>query len=163
MSQSLEGAMTAEVKAKGLAFAKSYYRDLRTQTKKVAPKAAYRKTWNALQRAAYGSSSSIGHIRYAHEISEVVEEAADEVEAEMKQTKKPKKAKKPTKMDELREILPPRWTVETYSPGDGQTRYRFFHDAPPKQNYFGPNNGAYTALGYAQAYTFAMGLRDGME
>jgi hypothetical protein len=48
------------------------------------------------------------------------------------------RAKKPTRMDELRSSLPEGWTVETNSPGDGVTRYRFFHNTPKNQTYFGP-------------------------
>jgi hypothetical protein len=62
-------------------------------------------------------------------------------------------------MDELREELPPHVTVETYSPGDGVTRYRFFENASPKQTYFGPENGMYTALGFKEAVSFARGLK----
>ena len=68
------------------------------------------------------------------------------------------RAKKMTRLDELREMLPKSWQVHTYSPGDGVTRYRFFHNAPAKQTYFGPANGAYTALGMKEAVAFAAGL-----
>jgi hypothetical protein len=46
--------------------------------------------------------------------------------------------------------------VETYSPGDGVTRYRFFvlADMPVSQDYFGPTNGVHTALGIRQAESF---------
>jgi hypothetical protein len=51
--------------------------------------------------------------------------------------------------------------VRTYSPGDGVTRYRFFRiDDCPKgvgQNYFGPANGTFTALGLKEARTFIAG------
>ena len=67
-------------------------------------------------------------------------------------------AKKKTRLDELRECLPKGYSVETYSPGDGVTRYRFFHKAPAKQSYFGPDSGIYTALGMKEAVAFAMGL-----
>lgn len=67
-------------------------------------------------------------------------------------------ARKETRLDKLRASLPPGYTIETYSPGDGVTRYRFFKNAPPKQSYFGPNNGVYTALGYKEAEAFAQGL-----
>ncbi len=63
-----------------------------------------------------------------------------------------------TRLDKLRADLPPGYSVETYSPGDGVTRYRFFKNAPAKQDYFGPDNGIYTALGYKEAETFASGL-----
>lgn len=63
-----------------------------------------------------------------------------------------------TRLDKLRAELPPGYAIYTYSPGDGVTRYRFFENAPPGQDYFGPNNGIYTALGYAEAETFASGL-----
>jgi hypothetical protein len=49
-------------------------------------------------------------------------------------------------------------SVATYAPGDGVTRYRFF-DGPTrhKQDYFGPGNGIYTALGRKDAETFIAG------
>jgi hypothetical protein len=51
------------------------------------------------------------------------------------------------------------YAVETYSPGDGVTRYRFFSLAEmarrgvsqQEQTYFGPLNGVHTALGLAAA------------
>jgi hypothetical protein len=67
-------------------------------------------------------------------------------------------ARRKTKLDELREELPTGYTVHTWSPGDGVTRYRFFHNAPSSQSYFGPANGTYTALGFKEAHTFARGL-----
>lgn len=63
-----------------------------------------------------------------------------------------------TRLDKLRADLPPGYSIETYSPGDGVARYRFFENASPKQDYFGPANGIYTALGYAEAEAFAQGL-----
>jgi hypothetical protein len=63
-----------------------------------------------------------------------------------------------TRLDKLRADLPPGYAIYTYSPGDGVTRYRFFKNASPKQDYFGPANGIYTALGYAEAEAFAQGL-----
>lgn len=62
-----------------------------------------------------------------------------------------------SRIDELRAMLPRGYSVETYSPGDGVTRYRFFENAPPKQDYFGPDSGIHTALGYKAAVTFAQG------
>jgi hypothetical protein len=52
------------------------------------------------------------------------------------------------------------YLVRNHSPGDGQTRYRFFRldDVPPEQGYFGPREGFYTALGIKQAETFLEGL-----
>ena len=47
--------------------------------------------------------------------------------------------------------------VKTYSPGDGVTRYRFFEHAPLGQDYFGPNDGVYTALGLKEARTYLAG------
>lgn len=51
--------------------------------------------------------------------------------------------------------------VRTWSPGDGVTRYRFFEDRPgrERQDYFGPENGIYTALGLAEAWTFVRGAK----
>lgn len=51
----------------------------------------------------------------------------------------------------MRERLPSGWSVETWSPGDGVTRYRFFKNAPADQTYFGPRDGVYTALGAKEA------------
>ena len=68
------------------------------------------------------------------------------------------KTKKLSRLDELRASLPPGWTIETWSPGDGQTRYRFFENAPADQTYYGPRDGAYTALGMGEAQAFARGL-----
>lgn len=67
-------------------------------------------------------------------------------------------AAKKTRLQDLRAALPKGYSVETWSPGDGQTRYRFFHNAPAKQSYFGPNNGTFTALGYKEAVAYALGL-----
>lgn len=51
--------------------------------------------------------------------------------------------------------------VRTYSPGDGVTRYRFFRIADCAEgvavDYFGPYNGAYTALGLKEAHSFVAG------
>lgn len=69
------------------------------------------------------------------------------------------KAKNPSKLEQLEELLPRDWQVRAYSPGDGQTRYRFFHKAPAKQSYFGPASGVYTALGFKEAHAYASGLR----
>ena len=68
------------------------------------------------------------------------------------------RSKKPTRMEALEALLPPGYSVATYSPGDGQTRYRFFEKAPERQTYFGPASGIYTALGYKEAWVFAQGL-----
>lgn len=64
------------------------------------------------------------------------------------------------RMAELRAELPMGFTVETYSPGDGITRYRFFENAAPNQDYFGPGNGMHTALGYKKAFLYAQSLHD---
>ena len=45
--------------------------------------------------------------------------------------------------------------VATWSPGDGVTRYRFFKN--PGNDYFGPENGIYTALGLKEANVFLAG------
>lgn len=42
-----------------------------------------------------------------------------------------------TRLDELRAALPKGITIETWSPGDGATRYRFFRNAPADQTYDG--------------------------
>jgi hypothetical protein len=67
-------------------------------------------------------------------------------------------AAKKTKLQDLRDSLPKGITVNTYSPGDGLTRYRFFRNAPKNQTYFGPDNGIHTSLGFKQAAEFALGL-----
>lgn len=77
--------------------------------------------------------------------------------------------------------------IRTYSPGDGVTRYRFFRRErcklcldypgfdgvgnlckscdgksllPPSNDYFGPANGIYTALGLKEAETFVRGYNE---
>ena len=47
--------------------------------------------------------------------------------------------------------------MATYSPGDGVTRYRFFEKP---SDYFGPENGTYTALGLKEATIYARGRLD---
>jgi len=52
----------------------------------------------------------------------------------------------------------------TWSPGDGITRYRFFLSLEnADQNYFGPANGDFTALGAKEALTFLDGVKAGIE
>lgn len=69
-------------------------------------------------------------------------------------------ARKKTRLAELREEAAERgMTVETWSPGDGVTRYRFFDikpgsEADKEQTYYGPKDGVYTALGLKEAYAF---------
>lgn len=63
-----------------------------------------------------------------------------------------------SRMSDLKEALPRGYSVATWSPGDGATRYRFFKNAPKNQTYFGPDNGIFTALGYKEAAAFALGL-----
>lgn len=48
--------------------------------------------------------------------------------------------------------------VDSYSPGDGVTRYRFFVEPP--YDYFA-GRGIYTALGRKDALTFVNGYRYG--
>lgn len=67
-------------------------------------------------------------------------------------------ARKPSRFAELQKYLPVGYSIHTYAPGDGVTRYRFFHNAPPNQSYFGPANGIFTALGIKEAESFAAGL-----
>lgn len=50
--------------------------------------------------------------------------------------------------------------VNTYSPGDGVTRYRFFSKP---SDYFGPESGDYTALGFKEADTYAIGRIHGVN
>jgi hypothetical protein len=97
--------------------------------------------------ASFRNSAEHGeydHVDTRIGVGEVVEEHVD--------------ARGKTRLEKLRADLPPGYTVYTYSPGDGVTRYRFFKNAPAKQDYFGPDNGIYTALGYAEAEAFASGL-----
>jgi len=63
-----------------------------------------------------------------------------------------------TRLQELQDSLPEGFGVDTYSPGDGVTRYRFFASEP--FDYFG-GRGIYTALGLKEANTFADGLEIG--
>lgn len=49
--------------------------------------------------------------------------------------------------------------VDTYSPGDGVTRYRFFLT---DSDYFS-DHGIYTALGWKEAVTFAAGFMNGVH
>ena len=82
-----------------------------------------------------------------------------------------------TRLEQLRKEITPFW-VDTWSPGDGITRYRFFASKhtetlvsrvypKPKtttvNGYFGPDNGIYTALGYRDALAFAAGLVQGIS
>jgi len=67
--------------------------------------------------------------------------------------------KKQTRMQELREFLPPGLYVDEWSPGDGVTRYRFAEEN--EGGYFGAGRVRYTALGYAEAATFARGAQAG--
>lgn len=64
-----------------------------------------------------------------------------------------------SRLDQLRADLPKGYSVSTWSPGDGVTRYRFFKNAPRAQDYFGPHEPIYTALGLKEASAFARGLR----
>ncbi len=47
------------------------------------------------------------------------------------------------------------WSVDTYSPGDGATRYRFFSPGA-----IGPGVAAYTASGSKEASAYARGALD---
>ena len=60
-----------------------------------------------------------------------------------------------TRLEELRKSLPVGWGVDTWSPGDGVTRYRFFDREP--HGYFA-GRGVYTALGIKEAETFVAGV-----
>lgn len=64
--------------------------------------------------------------------------------------------KQSTRLQRLREACKPLglW-VDTWSPGDGMTRYRFFEE--PGNTYFGPENGIFTAKGYKEAVAYAKG------
>jgi hypothetical protein len=52
-------------------------------------------------------------------------------------------------------------TCETWAPGDGVKRYRFFRGAPAGQTYHGPDDGLYTALGRKDALTWLRGYDAG--
>lgn len=69
--------------------------------------------------------------------------------------------RKKSRIQQIKETLPKNWSVFSYSPGDGTTRYRFFKDPVIGQSYFGPNNGEYTALGFAEAMSYAKGVSHG--
>ena len=55
--------------------------------------------------------------------------------------------------------------VDTWSPGDGVTRYRFWNrgvmDTPAEELCYFSCNGIYTALGLAEACTFVAGYQHG--
>lgn len=70
--------------------------------------------------------------------------------------------KKKTRLEELEEYAKDAGLkVATWSPGDGQTRYRFFDKPGPNQTYFGPASGIYTALGLKEAWNFLYGYGAG--
>jgi hypothetical protein len=72
------------------------------------------------------------------------------------------KKKKPTRLQELRDYARTHGlTVETWSPGDGTTRYRFFDKPGASQTYFGPASGLYTALGLKEAWNYLYGYGAG--
>ena len=50
--------------------------------------------------------------------------------------------------------------VDTYAPGDGVKRYRFFDK---ESDYFGPENGIYTALGRREALVWLHGFAKGQR
>ena len=52
--------------------------------------------------------------------------------------------------------------VATASPGDGETRYRFFTEDGNSYN-SGPSDGIYTALGRREAVAFLAGYRIARE
>jgi len=63
---------------------------------------------------------------------------------------------------EIQEAISPiGWTCDEYAPGDGVRRIRFFSPCNSGSSYLGPGDGAYTALGIADAETFAIGLVQG--
>ena len=65
-----------------------------------------------------------------------------------------------TRVQELRDYCETgSFHVTTYSPGDGVTRYRFF--SKEGNDYFGPDEGDWTALGIAEAWAYARGRRQG--
>ena len=64
-----------------------------------------------------------------------------------------------TRTDRIEKMLPPGYTVRTYSPGDGKTRYRFF-EGQPNADYFS-GRPEHTALGAAAAKQYATDLASG--
>lgn len=66
--------------------------------------------------------------------------------------------RKPTRLELLKNELPEGWSVHSYHPGDGVTRYGFFYNAPRHQKYSGPAAANYTALGLKAARRFAASL-----
>ena len=64
-----------------------------------------------------------------------------------------------TRIGRLKASLPKGWQVCTWSPGDGVTRYRFFHNAPRNQPYFGPADGVRTVLGMGAAEEVAQNIQ----
>ena len=52
--------------------------------------------------------------------------------------------------------------VAEWSPGDGVTRYRFYHGTQPRQ-YYDEVNPCYTALGYREALTYLHGRVAGYQ
>lgn len=62
------------------------------------------------------------------------------------------------RLERLQQMLPEGWTVATYSPGDGVTRYKFI-EGHPGASYFSANGE--TVRGYAKAEKFVEGLREG--
>jgi len=71
--------------------------------------------------------------------------------------------KKLTMLDHWNETLAEYgFVIDTYSPGDGATRYRFFSNAGDRPDYFS-GHGIYTALGWKEAEAFARGLLAGAD
>jgi len=65
-----------------------------------------------------------------------------------------------TKLEQVRAAAAAaRLYVDSYSPGDGVTRYRFM---TTDVDYFA-TNGVFTALGIADALTFAIGAMTGYQ
>lgn len=65
-----------------------------------------------------------------------------------------------TRLDDLRSVLAPLGlTVDTWSPGDGMTRYKFL---PIGKEYFS-DRGIATVFGFKDADLFTTGLVQGFE
>lgn len=66
-----------------------------------------------------------------------------------------------SRFERLRKSLPDGYALSRWSPGDGQTRYRF-HRVPSGSSHVGDyfaDDGIKTVLGMGQAKLFAAGLK----
>lgn len=153
----------------GRAKAEAYYKQWTEGRKRLAKRdrSSEEKAKRAVAHAYYlarkaQSSSEEKTAADAFEVAaDAWEEAGDQASAEFYRSQarwlfpRPSSTQGRTKLDRLRASLPSGWTVHTWSPGDGKTRYRFFWRAPSNQTYFGPDSGRFTVLGYGNAKDLA--------